>query len=97
MKTMDHFFDVNNNNGGSWASTAWIILTGIGAGVVKFFDSYLLADTFVIATLKAGAAACFVAVCAAAGNFGFRLLIKPVVEKYISRFKNKFNNKKDNT
>jgi len=82
---MEHPIGGNN---GEVVTSAWVMLFGIGAGVIKFFESYLLADTFIIATLKAGAAAAFVASCAAAGNWGFKL-IKPFLEKKIEQFKNK--------
>lgn len=77
-----------NGNNGEGVAAAWVILTGFMAGVAKFFDNYLLADTFIIATLKAGVAAGFIALCAAAGNFAFKL-IKPIIEKKVEKFKNK--------
>ena len=86
MKAMEH--PMSGINVGEGASTAWIMLFGIGAGVIKFFNSYLLADTFWVAGLKAGMAAGFVAFCAAVGNWVFKL-IKPYLENKLEKFKNK--------
>lgn len=73
---------------GNESTAAWVILTGFGAGVAEFFDNYLLADTYTIATLKATFAALCVALGAAAGNFIFKMM-KPYLEKLIQKFKNK--------
>lgn len=90
MKTasaMEH--PMNGNGNGGSTSTLWVMLFGLMAGMAKWFDSYLLADSFFIATFKAGMAGGFVVLCGGIATVLNTEIIKPFMKKKIEKFKRK--------